>query len=337
MKNKRPTLDDVAKRAGVSKSAAAAIFVQKQSTVRVSPETRSRILLAAQEMNYRPNAVATSLRRQSTNTIGYYTGYVTVDLRVPFHNHLLNGIRQACDEQKRHLLLQGTFPDTPIEQIYNDLTDGKIDGLILHSHAGHPILDYLRQDRLPVISIAEKLAGFSAVTIDDAGGSNSIAEHLHALGHRHILYRAPGDVHTTSQRYPQFMTMASELGMEVVRDSHLGSFGEVSAMEEELLRSGGRSHPTAIVCWNDLFAHQFMRHCKKNGIKIPDDLAVTGFDGYAPHPFFEAAPAYELTTIRVPWVEIGRIAAQLLLKQIGGAEIPLETLVPVEFVCGTTS
>ena len=348
MQNRKPTLADVATRAGVSKSAAAAVFGDKQSTVRLSPATRERVMAAAQELRYRPHAIATSLRRQSTNTIGYYTGYVSVDLRVPFHNHVLNGVRQACDSHRRHLLLQGSFPNTPIEQMYNELTDGKIDGVILHAYEGHPLLNFLREDRLPAISIAEPLSGFPGITIDDVAGSNMLAEHLHKLGHKRVLYRIPeyaysttSQFHSSSVRYPQFAKMAAEYGIEVVMEDKmqqsLQQLGEVTDHEIELLSGKGANKITAVVCWNDLLAHQVMRYCKATGISVPGDIAVMGFDGYVPEPVFEAAPAYDLTTIRIPWIDAGFLAAELLLKLIGGEEIPAQTMVPVTFVRGNTS
>jgi len=339
MDYKKATLSDVALLAGVSKSAAAAVLVNKKSTARVSPETRDRVLLSARELNYRPHAIASSLRRQSTNTIGYYTGYVTVDLRVPFHNHVLNGVRQACDDNRKHLLLQGTFADSPIEQVYDDLTDGKIDGVVLHLHDGHPLVPFLRQDRIPSISIAEKLSAIPSVTIDDEHGSRMLAAYLHAKGHKRILYRfqIPEGASTSSCRLPVFLKMASEYGMEVIHNLHPGELGTVSQEEERCLRGIEGHRPTAVVCWNDFIAHQFMRYCRKSGIDVPGDFAVAGFDGYTPYPTFEAAPAYDLTTIRIPWEHVGTLAATLLLDKIAGNEIADETVVPVQMVEGETA
>src|SRR5215472_11889010 len=94
------TLKDIAERSGVSVMAVSAVLRGKTGTVRVSEETRAKILRVAQEMRYRPHAVARALRRRRTDTIGFYSGHGYVDARSPFHSVIIGGLQEGCDHHR---------------------------------------------------------------------------------------------------------------------------------------------------------------------------------------------------------------------------------------------
>src|SRR5690606_8465258 len=91
--------------------------------------------------------------------------------------------------------------------------------------------------------------------------------------------------------------------------------------------------PTAVCCWNDMTAYNIWRECQQHGIRVPEDLAIVGFDGF----FCRKCLAPRLTTIGVPWGEIAETASQLLVEQIQGKSVPPETVLPVDLIMGNTT
>jgi LacI family transcriptional regulator len=87
------------------------------------------------------------------------------------------------------------------------------------------------------------------------------------------------------------------------------------------------------VCWNDPSAYDLLAHCHRSGLRVPEDMAVVGFDGAANPIDFR----WRLTTIRAPWAEAARLAVTLLMAQLEGEEVPQETVLPVEFVAGDSA
>ncbi len=94
-----------------------------------------------------------------------------------------------------------------------------------------------------------------------------------------------------------------------------------------------QNRPTAAVCWNDQTAYNLREDCHRRGLRVPEDLAIAGFDGLPP----PHVPNQRLTTIRAPWIEVASTAISLLTRRIEGEAIPHETVLPVEFITGDTA
>jgi GntR family transcriptional regulator of arabinose operon len=172
---------------------------------------------------------------------------------------------------------------------------------------------------------------------DDASGGRLLAEHLAARGHRRIFYRA-GDVSLVSaaRRQAGFLEAAQEHDMTVtVQGPSLGGDLHEVLTEADVawLDRPREERPTAAVCWNDLTAYNLLNHCRARGLSLPDDLAVAGYDDIPP-PY---ATPWRLTTIRAPWAEVARTAVDVLVRSLGGEDIPCETVLPVTFVFGDTT
>src|SRR5262249_8954496 len=111
-------MKDVAERAGVSKMTVSAVLNGTSTHVRVSEPTRQRVLEAARELDYRPNAVARSLRRRQTNIIGVYCGFGYMNARLAFLSEIIGGLQEGCDCHRKDLLLHGVFRGRSVEDIY---------------------------------------------------------------------------------------------------------------------------------------------------------------------------------------------------------------------------
>jgi LacI family transcriptional regulator/LacI family purine nucleotide synthesis repressor len=328
------TLSDVAARAKVSKVTASAVLNKSRSNTGVSTSTRERILQIAAELDYRPNAIARSLRRKSTSIIGFYCGHGLATSQNFFLSDVIGGLQEACDEQRRDLLLHGAFHRRSVDDIFDELMNRTIDGLILIAFSDDPLVDRLRTSSLPVVALADPVPGIPSVVVDDRNGSRLIARHLASRGHKRILYRSSTEnLLSVERRHSTFIEEATALGMQVVGTYPNAWMAPLSAEELACLALSSGERPTAAVCWSDTSAHGLMQDCRQRGIRVPDDLAVVGFDGIEP----PMEPAQRLTTVRAPWKEAACQAVSALVSRIEGKEIPSEITLPVEFIVGDTA
>lgn len=333
--NKPITLKDVAARAGVSSTAVSAVLSQSQTRhVRVSEETRTRILEAAHHLRYRPNRAARSLRSARTNVIGVYTAWGYLNPYVPLTSQIIGGLHQGCDAHHKDLLLHGMDRGRTAEDIHAELTGGMIDGLVLYTSASDPLAALLAESALPVIALIDALPGLPMVGADDAAGARLLAEHLAARGHHRVAY-LPGNASSSSveRRRVAFAEHAGALGMDVTECATLSGHETVSPLDLDWLDIPPALRPTAAACWNDLTAFNLLDHCHRRGLRVPEDLAVVGFDGAAP----VRGGGVVLATVQAPWVEVARRAVDLLIDTLAGQAPPPETLLPVGLLVGTTT
>lgn len=330
------TMSDVARHAGVSNAAASAVLSGTRSNARVSEATRRRVQQAALDLHYTRNEVARALRRQRTDIIGLYLWHQDLDTRGPFLAEIVGGLQRGCDRHQKDLLVHGTFRGESIEDIFNRLVSGKIDGLILFAEPGDPLVDRLAAAALPVVTVADVVPPLPGVTVDDAGGSRLLAQYLAERGHRRVLYRRGPITHSsTARRYAAFREAAETLALTVLEDPGRAFAADsvFSEYETAALKASAVERPSAIICWNDDLADVTLGCCEKLGLRVPSDIAILGFDGLTSR----MRPSRRLTTVRAPWSEVASTAVDLLIQRMGGAAIPAETIMPIEFVVGETA
>ena len=333
-KQYRPTINDIAERAGVSKMTVSAVLSKSSKTVRVSEATRLRVLEVARQINYQPNIAARNLRRRRTDILGIYTRYGYLNGRSYFLTELLGGLQEGCDTHQKDLLLHGAFHGHTTEKIFSELTDGRIDGLILLTNEDDPLVSLLTESALPAVAIVDALPGLPSVVADDVAGMRQIVELLAAQGHRSLYYRDRSYLRVSAlRRLRSFQQTVVALGLQSV-ETVAADLSDMMTPSESLWMEEPRDkRPTAAVCWNDMTAYDLLGHCQSRGLRVPVDLAVTGFDGVAPPPGFNS----RLTTIRAPWMEVARTAVDLLVRRIEGETLPAETMLPVELILGDTA
>jgi len=333
--SKPTTLKDVAARAGVSATAASGVLSHAgMRRVRVSEETRTRILEAARSLRYRPNRAARSLRSARTNVIGVYTAWGYLNPYMPLTAQIIGGLHRGCDAHRKDLLLHGMDRGRTAEDIHAELTGGQIDGLVLYTSAQDPLAALLAASDLPVIALVDTLPGLSFVGADDAAGARLLAEHLAGRGHRRVVY-IPGSPSLASaeRRRVAFAQAAASLGMAVSECATLSQHEALSPLDLDWLHLPRAERPTAAACWNDLTAASLLDHCRRRGLRVPEDLAVVGFDGVAP----VLGGDQVLTTVHAPWADVAHRAIDLLVGHLNGQPLPPETLLPVHLVPGTTT
>lgn len=311
-----------------------AVLSGKAQERRISAATSLRVNQSARLLGYRPNAVARSLRRRSTNVIGLYSGLGYLNATNPFLAELIGGLQQACDQHRKDLLLLGTFRGLSVDDIYAELLDGRLDGLVVQAPPSDPLVTRLAASHLPVVAVADSFPCVPSVVVDDAAGGRALAEHLAELGHTHVLYAAKAaPIVSSERRRHSFHKTAAALGMTVAEVPDRSENETDWRVVEELIRRPGHGRPTALCCWCDLDAYSFLNYCSDHEIRVPEDVAVVGFDGFAIH----GGTRRTLSTVRAPWDAVGRVSVDLLVGMLDAVVPPPETVVPIEFLRGETT
>lgn len=331
---KAATIKDVAQRAGVSLMTVSAVLSGKAAERRISAETQRRVAEIARLMEYRPNGIARSLRRQSTNIIGLYSGIGYLNASHPFLAELIGGLQEGCDLHRKDLLLHGTFRGRSADDIYAELLDGRLDGLIVQARPADALVDRLAESHLPVIAVVDAIPSVPSVVADDVGGARALFDYLAGKGHRRFVFFGAGSgIMSAVRRQVAFRSAAARTGL-TVREWTGDSLRALDGTPvEQWLFGPPEERPTAAVCWSDNAAYEFLAFCRDRGLRVPEDIAVTGFDGFPAPP----AIVRRLTTIRAPWGDVARRAVTLLAEMLEGREAPVETVVPVELVAGDTA
>jgi DNA-binding LacI/PurR family transcriptional regulator len=329
--SKPVTIKDIALEVGVSTSAVSAVLGRGvPSTVRVSSYTRKRILETAERLRYRPNQIARSLRGKNTNVVGFYAASGCLNPMTPFTLQLIGGLHLGCAESRKDLLLQRLC----YERLTGEVDCRNIDGLVVYSQPDDPLLAMMALGDLPVVGVVNSLPGVPCVVADDACSSRMIVEHLWERGHRSAIYVVGASSGVSAvRRHRAFMECAEEWGMRV-RDVH-STPGAVPFAQGAMdwIDEVGLDRSTAAVCCDDYTAYQLLIECDRRRMRVPDDLAVVGFDGTASlWPM-----SWRLTTVQVPWEEAMRTAVNLLLVALDGDDLPAETTVPVALTIGDTT
>lgn len=323
-----PTLKDVALRAGVSQVAVSAVLRGDTRNTRVSPQTRERILDAASELGYRPNAVARRLRGGRSGVLGFYSGYGYEAIAGAFYWDILAGIQRACDQHSTDLLLLGSFRSADTEAVRAAFADSRIDGLI---HFGPPddVVAALDPRVLgPVVSIGEPHANFPSFCTDGFEGMERVVEHLASRGRRRLAFKQRTATHqAANERADGFLVACAARGLEVVPTTD-GEDGDIS---QDLAAWGARP-PDAVVCWRDVVAWRVIVQLEAAGLRVPDDVAVTGFD----HVHNVAEPRLNLTTVNPRWDAVAEAAARTVLTE-NHAIAPRRTDFSPTLVVGNTS
>ena len=307
-----PTSHDVARAAGLSQSTVSRAL---RGDPRVTAETRERVLAAATRLGYTPNAMGRMLVEGSTRTIGM----VVTDISNPFYPNLIAplhdelaalGYRMALFTER----LEGD--DAVAAPDLDGLVDRGVDGVVLTTSTleGTVPRELLRRE-LPFVFLTRVVDGVpaDAVTVDNALGASLMAAEIARVGHRHVgAIFGPSNTSTGRDRERGFRAGLTAAGVRlpdecVRRGPYTVEAGREAA--EELLMLPDR--PTAVVCFNDLVAIGALNAATAAGLRVPEDISVTGWDDL-PMAAWEIC---RLTTVRQSMNEMARAAARLVVER----------------------
>ncbi len=330
MPSERPTSRDVARLAGVSRTTVS-LVLNNVPDVHISPETRQRVLEAARQLGYYPDASARRLVSGKTHTIAlvWHRGPDQM-YRDAFLPGLLQGVTRAARRYGYYVLFRPIEPDEP-DDAYVELARGRhTDGLILSGpRSDDAALTQLYQDQFPLVLHGQLPdTDIPSVDVDNVQGARIAVEHLLRLGHRRIgmITNAPLAYTASQQRLEGYRRSLEGWGLPY--DENLvryGNFDEESGLRamERLLTLNPR--PTAVFVASDMVAIGALRALREHNLRVPEDVALVGFDNIAAARFITPA----LTTVHVPAFGLGWAAAELLIRIIEGDQ-PAETQVRLE-------
>ncbi len=330
---------DVAKLAGVSRTTVSFVLNDVPG-VKITEETRQRVLQAARELDYYPTAAARSLASGKTHRIGLILGEgqdrLAADAFLPT---FLQGVTSSV-HRRGYLLVVQLAEDVPSHEAYVKLIrEQQVDGLILSGpNSDDPLLPQLAEERFPLI-LHGRLNGHDlpSVDVDNRAAAYQAVIYLIGLGHRRIgfISNAPLSYSGTQQRFAGYRQALAEHDIphnpELIKTAAFLPEAGQAAMEG-LLDLAER--PTAVFAASDVVALGAMSAIHNAGLRIPDDVSIVGFDD-----IFLAAHAHPpLTTVRVPAYGLGWTAAEVLIALIEGdeeiASVTLETELVIRESCG---
>jgi LacI family transcriptional regulator len=326
-------IKDVAKLAGVSPACVSLALNEKPY---VSKEAKQRIYKAVRELGYRPNIVARSLRKKSTGIIGL----VLSDIANPFFPEIARGVEERAREFGFNVILCNTDADPFQEKKSIEiLLSRQIDGLIITSaHSTANLNEYLRENCPIVLVNRDPFPGrFDFVGIDNISSARMAVNHLIKLGHQRIAF-IEGEPESPASfgRYEGYKKALQEAGFSLqenyVKMGYLKYEGGYRAMISFLKEP---SPPTAVFCANDMMALGAIDACKEKGVKVPQNIAVVGFDDM----WIASLKTVQLTTVRQPRYQMGAKAVDFMIERIQGERgeikrVMLPTKLVIRQTCG---
>lgn len=327
------TIKDVARRAKVSVASVSRVL---NGTGVVRQPTRERILRAAEKLHYVPHAAARSLSTKRTQTIGV----LLPDIFGEFYSELIRGIDSAARSRGNLVLVTGSHGAASEAAAAIRAMRGRVDGLLVMSpfvDAG--LLDgHLRPD-MPIVlmNTRDRTRAHASLTVDNFGGAFAMVSHLAALGHQRIAHiTGPNDNFDAQERLRGYRAALRSLRPGIGEMVLAGDFSEESGYLAGRQVLSDARRPDAIFAANDMTAIGCLYALTEAGIKVPDEIALAGFDDI-PISRFVTPP---LTTVSVDVGDLGRRAVERLISAIeaaDGKDTAAETLTPklvVRLSCG---
>jgi len=337
MVEEKLTIRHIAKLAGVSRSTVSRVINDHPN---VSPETREQVLQVVAETGFHPDPVARSLSSRRVDIIGLVIPLAVQSLfEDPFFPRLMQGISQGCNSHDHTLALFLLHSPEEEAKIYARIARRQLlDGVIVTStRAGDPLIPQLTANRIPfVMHGRHEDPGVSFIDVDNATGAYTAVTHLIRLGRRRIgLISGPSVSLAAEDRKRGYLKALLERRVPVDEGLMVrGDFTETSSYEamQRLLRR----EPDAVFVASDSMAMGALRALREAGKRVPDDVAVVGFDDLP-----QAATADPpLTTVRQPIQRAGALAVEMLIDILeNGAEPARRIILPTQLVirasCGS--
>jgi LacI family transcriptional regulator len=309
----KPTIRDIARLAGVSKSTVSRVL---NGSANVDPITRERIRRVISERDFVPDGTAMQLARGDRRLIG-----MLLPALWSFMTEIIQGVAGVVQESGYEIILysassQKDFGSVVDRVLATNLTAGLLASI--HTHSPQH-LSTLSRRGLPVVMINTTAVRLDIpwVSADNAGGTRLAARHLLSLGHERIAFLFPSpDLPCFHDRYHGYCQALWEAGIEP--DPTLALYDDSSIVKCLHEIQAMIDPPTAIIVGNDYLAYGLLVEMEKLGWRVPEDMAIVGFDDIVP----PLQGNFALTTVHQPFYEIGQCAAEMLLSMLDSRFVP---------------
>jgi DNA-binding LacI/PurR family transcriptional regulator len=321
------TLKSVAEHVGLTPGTVSAVLNDSPSARSIPPETKNRIHAAAKKLNYRPNFFARTLRNKRTYTIGV----IAEEIGDSYGSMVISGIEACLRKMDYFFLTVAARHDQNLLSQYSELLLQRgVEGFITVDTA------VLEAPPLPMVAVAghQKLQGVTNVVLDHMRAATLALNHLASLGHQRVAFMKGNPLSSDStERWEAICEVAQRIGVtidpeltvQIDMDDPTPQLGYPFA--KQLL---ARKKPfTALFAYNDISAIGAIRALQEQGLRVPQDVSVMGFDDIPVAAFNTPT----LTTVRQPLARMGQVAAQTLLERIAGRDdYPSEIAIEPELV-----
>lgn len=327
------TIQDVAREAGVSVSAVSKVL---RGAYGVSAQMQEKVNAVIGSLGYRPHTGARAMRGRS-----YTIGVMLVDLSSPFHSEVAEGVGAELESSAyQEILIVAGLPAERQRQGIEALVDQQVDGLVLIAPCTS--MEWLEElaASVPTVVVARHggAANFDTVVDDDYGGARLMVDHLVGLGHERVVYTGhPSEgltrphVLSHTARHEGYVKAMKRHGLEPdVIETTYSEQGGYQAGSEALARA---TPPTAIFGGADIAALGVLRAAEERGLRVPEDLTVTGYDNI----YISTIGRVSLTTVDQSGHLTGTMSARLLLERIEGRTRPVHYVVAPRLMPRSTS
>jgi LacI family transcriptional regulator len=308
------TLDDIAKRSGLSISTVSRVINKKTKKYRISRKVELLVQKAAKELNYRPNQLARSLRLKKTQTIGL----VAPDISNPFFAEIIKTIQSGLHQLKYSLVVCDSDENIELEIEHTNLLFSKgVDGLIVmpvgrqYNH-----FQFMLENGVPVVTVDRGFDDLNTnmVVIDNYAGAFAAVEHLLTHGHRRIaiIQGLPGTF-TSKGRFEGYRDALQKYGVPLDESLVVGKdFRKENGYIETKVLLQSAKRPTALFTTSDLITLGALQAISEEGLAIPKDISIVAFDDLESAEYFRCP----ITAVAQPKENLGEIAVKLLLDEL---------------------
>jgi LacI family transcriptional regulator len=322
------TAKDVAARAGTSTAVVSYVF--NDGPRGVAPETRERVLRAADELNYRPNVLARALSFGRTLSVGL----IVPDIANRFFGELARALEEVAAERGNILLIGDSSQRIERERAHIAAFVGRrVDSVVMVSVSDDPDLSAFAEAGIPVVALHPLPEGVeaSSISIDYRAAAASATRHLLEHGYRSLaLFNGPTESAGSRQHRDGFLDAVRSLAPDAAVEEHSTQIARAHAAQVALDMLARPTRPRAVYCATDEQAYGVLFACHRLGLRVPDDVAVTGFDG-TEHSAYSYPP---LTTVRQPVREMAERAIALLADGTEQAREIVDFTLAVRESCG---
>ncbi len=331
---RRVVLADVARIAGTSEATASRAL---KDDPRIGETTRATVRAAAQKLGYVPNAAARSLRAQRTHILGLLLD----DLADPVHAKVAAGFEKAAAGLGFAVFIMTGLHDPEREQrALRAFVEHRADGIVVASCVSDPsdVFKAVRPERVmfvqpdyPALADGREPPRRGVLRTDDAAGLAAMVHHLAERGYERITYVGPGTGASDALRRSAVTSALAAVGLPPLRVVETGMDGwrDPAAAARAL----ADDPPDAALCYDDKLALALLDALRSTALDVPDDIAVTGFDGII--PALQSRP--RLTTVAVPSVDVGRRAVEMLTTGLRDGAMPASEVLSVSLVVGDST
>jgi DNA-binding LacI/PurR family transcriptional regulator len=325
---RKPTMADVAERAGVSRALVSLVFRDRPGA---GAQTRARIHRAAEELGYRPDTAARLLASGRSRTLG-----VLVTVHQPFQADLVEGIYPEADRLGYDVLLSATAPSRGESRAVEALLSHRCEALVLLGpNAEAQTLDELGH-RAPTVVVGRRLPGLAVdcVHTDESHGVRQAVDHLVELGHRDIVHVDGGAGPGSGDRREGYLTAMGHHGLAAHARVVPGGQDEQSGIEAGGVLLAGPRLPTAVLAGNDWSAMGLLHSLGRAGVDVPGEVSVVGYDD----SHLSHLSRIDLTTVRQDAAGQARHAVELVVARLDDPTLAVRTTVlePTLVVRGST-